>query len=38
LAVYLALEAVAWASLYLFLGALPTWQTAMLYSLGAITA
>jgi len=37
-AVYLALETAAWAGLYLWLGALPTWQAAMLYSLSAITA
>ena len=37
-AVYLGLEAAAWAGLYLWLGALPTWQAAMLYSLGAITS
>jgi hypothetical protein len=35
---YLALEAAAWAGLYLWLGASPTWQGAMLYSLSAITA
>ena len=32
---YLALEAAAWAALYLWVGALPTWRDAMLYSLGA---
>lgn len=37
-AVYLGLEAAAWAGLYLWLGALPAWQAAMLYSLGAITS
>jgi hypothetical protein len=37
-AVYLGLEAAAWAGLYLWLGALPDWQDAMLYSLGAITS
>jgi len=36
--VYLALEAAAWAVLYLWVGALPTWRDAMLYSLGAITS
>ena len=36
--VYLALEAAAWAGLYLWLGALPDWRDAMLYSLGAITS
>src|SRR5271157_3803299 len=36
--VYLALEAAAWAGLYLWLGALPDWREAMLYSLGAITS
>ena len=35
---YLALEAAAWAGLYLWLGALPDWRDAMLYSLGAITS
>ena len=35
---YLALEAAAWAGLYLWLGALPDWPDAMLYSLGAITS
>jgi hypothetical protein len=38
LTVFLALEAEAWAALYLWLGALPDWHTAMLYSLGAITS
>ena len=37
-AVYLGLEAAAWAGLYLWLGALPDWRDAMLYSLGAITS
>src|SRR5271166_5491735 len=37
-AVYLGLEAGAWAGLFLWLGALPTWHEAMLYSLGAITS
>jgi hypothetical protein len=37
-AVYLGLEAAAWAGLYLSLGALPGWRDAMLYSLGAITS
>jgi hypothetical protein len=37
-AVYLGLEAAAWAGLYLWLGALPDWDDAMLYSLGAITS
>jgi hypothetical protein len=37
-ALYLGLEAAAWAALYLWLGALPGWREAMLYSLGAITA
>src|SRR4029077_16185579 len=36
-AVFLGLEAAAWAGLYLRLGALPDWRDAMLYSLGAIT-
>ena len=36
--VYLGLEAAAWAGLYLWLGAVPNWQDAMLYSLGAITS
>ncbi len=31
-------EAAAWAGLYLWLGALPDWWAAMLYSLGAITS
>ena len=35
---YLALEAAAWAGLYLWVGALPDWRAAMLYSLGAITS
>ena len=37
-AVYLALEAAAWAALYLWVGALPTWRDAMLYSLSAMTS
>jgi hypothetical protein len=37
-AVYLAIEAAAWAALYLWLGALPAWAPAMLYSLEAITS
>ena len=37
-AVYLGLEAAAWALLYLWLGASPAWQAAVLYSLGAMTA
>ena len=37
-AVYLAIEAAAWAVLYLWLGALPAWAPAMLYSLEAITS
>ena len=37
-AVYLALEAAAWAALYLWVGALPTWRAAMLYSLSAMTS
>ena len=37
-AVYLAIEAAAWAVLYLWLGALPAWALAMLYSLEAITS
>jgi hypothetical protein len=37
-AVYLAIEAIAWAALYLWLGALPAWSPAMLYSLEAITS
>jgi hypothetical protein len=36
--VYLALDAAAWALLYLFLGASADWRAAMLYSLGAITS
>ena len=36
--VYLALEASAWAVLYLWVGALPAWTPAMLYSLRAITS
>lgn len=32
------LEAAVWGALYLWLGALPTASTAMLYSLGAITS
>jgi len=37
-AVYLGLEAAAWAGLYLWVGALPDWRDAMLYSLGSITS
>ena len=37
-AVYLALEAAAWAGLYVWIGALPTWRDATLYSLSAMTA
>jgi hypothetical protein len=37
-AVYLAIEAAAWAVLYLWLGALAAWAPAMLYSLEAITS
>ncbi len=37
-AVYLGLEAAAWAGLYLWVGASPTWRDAMLYSLGAMSA
>jgi hypothetical protein len=37
-AVYLGLEAAAWAGLFLWLGALADWHDAMLYSLGAITS
>jgi len=37
-AVYLGLEAAVWAGLFLWLGALPDWHDAMLYSLGAITS
>jgi hypothetical protein len=37
-AIYPGLEAAAWASLYLWLGALPGWTDAMLYSLSAITS
>src|SRR5664279_2492497 len=37
-AIYLAIEAAAWAVLYLWLGALPAWAPAMLYSLEAITS
>jgi len=36
--VYLALDASAWALLYIALGAVANWQVAMLYSLGAITS
>jgi hypothetical protein len=35
-AVYLAIEAAAWAVLYLWLGALPAWAPAMLYSLESL--
>jgi hypothetical protein len=38
LAVYLALEAAAWAVLYVWVGALPDGRNAMLYSLNAITS
>jgi hypothetical protein len=34
----LAIEAAAWAVLYVWLGALPAWAPAMLYSLEAITS
>jgi hypothetical protein len=37
-AVYLAIEAAAWAVLFLWVGALPAWAPAMLYSLEAITS
>jgi hypothetical protein len=37
-AVYLAIEAAAWAGLYVWIGALPTWRDATLYSLSAMTA
>jgi hypothetical protein len=37
-AVFLAIDAAAWAVLYLWLGALPAWAPAMLYSLEAITS
>jgi hypothetical protein len=37
-AVYLGIEAAAWAVLYLRLGALPAWAPAMLDSLEAITS
>jgi hypothetical protein len=37
-AVYLAIEAAAWAVLYLWLGALAAWAPAMLYSVEAITS
>ena len=36
--VYLALEAAAWAALYLWVGALSASRAAMLYSLSAITS
>ena len=36
--VYLAADAAVWALLYVWLGALTDWQTAMLYSLSAITS
>ena len=36
--VYLALEAAAWAALYLWVGALPASRTAMLYSVSAMTS
>jgi len=35
---YLALEAATRAGLHLWVGALPDWRDAMLYSLGAITS
>jgi hypothetical protein len=38
LTAYLALEATAWAVLYLWLGALPDLRSAMLYSLSAFTS
>jgi hypothetical protein len=38
MSVYLALEAAAWAGLYLWVGAVPDWRAAMLYSLNAITS
>jgi hypothetical protein len=34
----IALEAAAWAALYVWLGALPDQRAAMLYSLGAMTS
>jgi len=37
-AVFLAIDAAAWAGLYLWLGALPAWAPAMLFSLEAITS
>ena len=37
-AAYLGLEATAWAALYIWLGALPDWHDAVLYSLNAITS
>ena len=37
-AVYLTLEAAAWAALYLWVGALSAWRAAMLYSVGAMTS
>jgi hypothetical protein len=37
-AAYLALEAAAWAALYFWLGALPAWAPAMLFSLEALTS
>jgi hypothetical protein len=37
-AIYLAIEAAAWAVLYLWLGALPAWAPATLDSLEAITS
>ena len=36
--VYLAFDAAAWAALYLWVGALPAWRAAILYSLGALTS
>ncbi len=37
-AVYVGLEAGVWAALFVWLGAVPDWHDAMLYSLGAITS
>lgn len=34
----MGLEAAGWAGLYVWLGALPDWHDAMLYSLNAITS
>jgi hypothetical protein len=36
--IYLGADAAVWALLYVWLGALADWQTAMLYSLSAITS